>query len=63
MMRLARRLSPRPRAMEQSGAPPLPQRLAKAVMMYVTGITSPMPVKASRPMLSMWPMKARSTTL
>ena len=49
--------------MEHRGAPPVPHRLAKAVMMYVTGMTSPMPVKASRPTDSIWPMNARSTTL
>ena len=63
MIREARLSSPRPRVMENRGAPPVPQRLAKAVTMYVAGITRPMPVKASRPMESMWPIKARSTTL
>ena len=62
MMCSASRISPRPRAMELSGAPPLPHRLANPMMMVIIGRAIPMPVKASRPS-AIWPIYIRSTML
>ena len=36
-------ISPRPRAIEQSGAPPIPNRLAKAIIIEISGKHSPSP--------------------
>ncbi len=63
MMVSARSSSPFPRAMEQRGAPPIPKRLAKAVMMEMMGKVSPRPVRARVAASGMWPMYIRSTTL
>ncbi len=38
--------SPFPQEMEKSGAPPLPNRLVKAVTMQMMGKVSPTPVRA-----------------
>ena len=43
-------------AMEKRGAPPVPNRLAKAVMMVMTGSVRPIPVSASVDVWGMWPM-------
>lgn len=40
----ARPGSPAPLAIEKSGAPPIPNRLAKAVMIVMTGRVRPIPV-------------------
>ena len=40
-------VSPAPLAMEHSGAPPIPNRLANAVIIVITGSASPIPVSAS----------------
>lgn len=45
-----------PRAMEQSGAPPTPKRLAKAVTSVTMGKHSPSPAKASVPSPGILPM-------
>lgn len=36
-----------PLAIEQSGAPPIPKRLANALIIVIMGSARPMPVKAS----------------
>ena len=46
MMCSARSFSPAPRAMEQSGAPPIPKRLANAVTRVMIGRVRPIPVSA-----------------
>ena len=63
MMAPASLSSPRPRAWENSGAPPIPQRLAKAMMMLIAGTQMPMPVRASRPVSASRPIYMRSTRL
>ena len=55
--------SPRPRAMEQSGAPPMPKSCVNAEMMLMMGKVRPMPVSASVEASGRWPMYMRSTTL
>ena len=45
IIRSALRSSPFPLAMEQSGAPPMPNRLANAMTSVMIGSESPMPVK------------------
>ena len=47
MIREASSVSPRPRAMENSGAPPWPNRPAKADRMVITGRATPTPVRAA----------------
>lgn len=47
MIFCARSVSLAPRDMENKGAPPMPNRLAKAVMIVIIGRVSPIPVKAS----------------
>ena len=54
--REASSLSPRPRAMEQSGAPPWPKSPANAERMEMTGSAMPTPVSAMLPMPGIWPM-------
>lgn len=54
--REASSLSPRPRAMEQSGAPPCPNRPANAERIEMTGSAMPTPVSAMLPTLGIWPM-------
>lgn len=39
--------SPEPLAIEKSGAPPMPNKLANAVIIVMIGRVSPIPVKAS----------------
>ena len=46
MIHFARSVSRAPLAIENKGAPPIPKRLAKAVMIVMTGRVSPIPVKA-----------------
>ncbi len=48
--------SPRPRAMEKSGAPPVPNRLANAMTMDRMGKVTPTPVSAAEDAPGMWPM-------
>ena len=55
--------SPLPRWMENSGEPPMPNRLAKAVTMERMGKVSPRPVKALPAASGRRPMYMRSTTL
>ena len=45
MIASASLISPRPRSIEQSGAPPMPNRLANAMTSVMIGSESPMPVK------------------
>ena len=47
MISSASSLLPRPRSMEHSGAPPMPNKLANAITMEIMGRQSPRPVKAS----------------
>ena len=63
MIRPAAPSSPRPLAWENSGAPPIPHRLANATMMLTAGAQMPMPVRASRPVSAIRPMYIRSTRL
>ena len=56
IIRSARFKSPSPRAMEQSGAPPVENRLVKAVKMVITGKVSPKPVSAKVEALGRCPM-------
>ena len=53
--------SPRPRQIEHRGAPPVPHRLAKPMMMDTMGMVSPSPVSARCP--GSRPRYIRSTTL
>ena len=46
MIFCARIVSPSPRAIEHSGAPPVPKRLVKAVMIVMIGKVRPSPVSA-----------------
>ena len=62
-MRSAFSLSPRPMAMEASGAPPMPARKEKAEMIRMTGNATPSPASASGPTSGILPTKMRSTTL
>ena len=45
-----------PLAMENKGAPPMPNRLANAMMTVMTGSVRPMPVRASVEVPGIWPM-------
>ena len=45
MIASASLIFPRPRSIEQSGAPPMPNRLANAMTSVMIGSESPMPVK------------------
>ena len=63
MMPRASSSSPRPRAIEQSGAPPVPQRFVKAVTIVMIGKHKPTPVSAMTPSSPIRPMNMRSTTL
>lgn len=45
-----------PLAIENNGAPPMPNRLAKAVMTVMTGSARPTPVRASVDVPGIWPM-------
>ena len=56
MMRPASSFSPRPRAMEQSGAPPIPKRFAKAFKILMMGKVTPKPVSANVPTSGMRPI-------
>ena len=49
MTRSASSRFPRPRSMELSGAPPVPHRLAKPMIMEITGTVRPSPVRARWP--------------
>ncbi len=54
---------PRPLSMEQRGAPPMPNRLAKAITMEMIGRQSPKPVRAMVASSGIRPIKIRSTIL
>ena len=49
--------------MEHSGAPPIPNRLAKADTMEITGKHNPSPVNAKVPVPGILPIYIRSTIL
>ena len=52
----ARFKSPFPLAIEQSGAPPMPNKFEKAEMMVMMGKVSPSPVSANVDASGRWPM-------
>lgn len=54
---------PRPRAIEHSGEPPMPNRLAKAIMMLMIGRHRPSPVRESVAFSGSRPMYMRSMML
>ena len=62
-MRLAFSLSPSPRAMDISGAPPMPARLANAVISEISGKAMPTPVSAAVPVPGILAMNTLSTML
>ena len=62
-MRSAFALSPRPMAMEASGAPPMPARKEKDEMIRMMGKATPSPASASGPISGILPTKMRSTML
>ena len=56
MMRLARASSPAPRAMENSGVPPMENSAVNAAISVTTGNVRPTPVSAALPSPGRWPM-------
>ena len=63
IMRSAYSSRPSPRAMDTSGAPPMPESTAKADKIIKNGKVTPMPVNASLPTSGIRPMNMRSTML
>ena len=55
--------SPAPLAIEKSGAPPIPNRLAKAITIVIIGNANPSPVKDKVAFSGILPMYILSTTL
>ena len=49
--------------MEQSGAPPIPYKLAKAIIMVIIGKVIPTPVRAKLDALGILPIYILSTIL
>ena len=54
---------PFPRSMEQSGAPPIPYKLAKAIIMVIMGKVTPTPVRAKLDAFGILPIYILSTIL
>ena len=63
MIRSASSTFPRPLSMEQRGAPPMPNKLAKAITMEMMGRQRPTPVRGRLPEPGILPIYIRSTTL